>query len=214
MEKAGAFLGISVGSPYYSKQRISNYLSYAKKNFPAFALLIGDVIFRYTLAAFRELTIDEATARACMIGNEREAMLKSLINAETYPFEIIRWQDVERLPLYSTILMRAQESMKSSIAFKSMVRKQVFINLGNRVAVTGLSDDPNVDDNVSKLFDAYIVEEIAGLVAISESTKYNLEIYPGDDLRVLESIYQDAFPEFIQVLPSPRKRQFKKLRLT
>lgn len=213
MEAKGAFLGISVGSPYYSKQRIRKYLDYAKKRFNVFAFLLGDEIFRYTLAGLRGISIDEATSRARKIGIERESMLKDLIRNEVFPISVIRWNYIQNIPMYSLMIEAIQLAYRNDISFKEMVRTQIFLNLGDRVEETGLSRDPSIDNDISFFFDSYILEEVAGLITISEITPYSVEIYPGRDLLILQHIYEDKYTEITKALPLKRKREFLQLKI-
>lgn len=212
-ESAGAFLGISVSSPYYSRQRISHYLTYARLNFPRFAFLIGDEIFRFTLAGLRNMPIDQALARARTIGDEREIMLKEMIRTSGFPANVMRWSDVIAVPQYSLFLSCVSKAYQSNQSFKNMVRKQVFINLGERVTETGLPRNPRNDNEMSGIFDSYILEEVAGLITVCEYTPYRTEIYPGRDLRILQLIYNNKYPEITEVLPLVRKRRFLQLRI-
>lgn len=210
---SGAFLGISIGSPYYSRQRISHYLAYARLKFSCFALLIGDDIFRFTLAGLRGISIDDALARARTIGDEREVMLRDVINSFGIDVSILRWSDIASIPQYAPLLDCVRCTYQKNKQFKDGVRKQVFVNLGDRIAETGLPRNSHFDNEISRLFDSYILEEIAGLVAVSEYTPYATEIYPGRDLQILQRIYKNKFPEISEALPRVRRRRFLQLRI-
>lgn len=210
---SGAFLGISIGSPYYSRQRIGHYLAYARLKFSSFAFLIGDDIFRFTLAALRGIAIDDALARARTIGDEREVMLRDAIHTAGIHSVILRWTAIANIPQYAPLLECLREAYRKNRHFKDGVRKQVFVNLGDRVAETGLSRNSHVDNYASSLFDSYILEEIAGLVTVSEYTPYVTEIYPGRDLQILQQIYKNRFPDISEALPGIKRRRFLQLRI-
>lgn len=212
-DESGAYLGISIGSSYYSKQRIRHYLAYANAVFSHFAFLIGDGIYKFTLAGTKDISLEEATRRAHMIGDERERMLKNIIEMSGHAAKVLRWSDVENMPEYNSLLHVVTETYNTNKQFKKLVRKQIFLNLGGRVAEAGLSQDPRFDNDISNLFDTYILEEIAGLITVSEFTQYHLEIYPGKDLIILKKIYQDRFQKISDALPTIRKRQFKQLKI-
>lgn len=203
-----AFLGISIGKSYYSREHIRNYLSWAEVNFEAFAFLIGDLIYKYTLIAFKGLSFDDATDRALRMGDETARMLTELTAHARMPVTTMRWGDVVSIQEYSVLLGAVDGACKSNPSFQEAVRNQVWLNLGSRLEKIGVPKNPRVHNEISILFDSYIKEEVAGLIAVSEYTRYHTEIYPGQDLKILNDIYADMYPEVSSVLPKERKREF------
>lgn len=206
-----AFLGVSLGKSYYSIQRIKHYLSWAEINFGSFAFLIGDFLYRYTLAGLKGVPLDEAKDRSLQMGEETAQMLTNVSKHARIPVTVLRWNDITSMPEFIRLLHVVNDVARHNVAFQAAVRKQVWLNLGNGVGESGVSEDPVVHNAVSEYFDSYIKEEIAGLITVSEHTEFHTEIYPGRDLEVLENIYKNTYPEISAVLPKNRKRQFTRI---
>jgi tRNA-dependent cyclodipeptide synthase len=209
----GAFLGISVGSPYYSRQRIDHYLAWAALKYGAFAFLVGDGIAKYTIAATKHLPLVAAAARAAEIGDNLCSMLEDACRKCGKAVDIFRWKRVEQIPEYSGLVRAVSAEYSTSAAFKTEVRRQVWRNLGSRIAVLGIAEHESDNSLAAQLCDRYILEEIAGLIAMGEFTGYHLELYPGDDLEILERIYRDEFPAISRALPARRMRRFERLQI-
>jgi len=208
-----AFLGISIGSPYYSADRIHAYLLLAKLRFVRFAFLLGDKISRYSIAATKGMSLPVANQRTQKTTLSLEKMLKRTSEDIGMSVEIYRWKRVQSIPGYGRILAAVKEEFNTNPVFRACVREQVWINLGSRIAASGVFRDAKVTNRAAKLCDRYIVTEVAGLITMSELTPYELEIYPGEDLKIMEVIYKDEFPIIAKALPKIRKRRFECLRV-
>jgi tRNA-dependent cyclodipeptide synthase len=208
-----AYLGVSVGSPYYSRQRMKHYLSYAEVNCPKFAFLIGDDLYRYTAEALKGLSSQQATERSKIIGSNLTKMLTSLCADVTIPCDIVRWVQLSSMDQYQKLYCAAKLEYENNSKFRSAVRNQIFRNLGDKPSALGVSRNPDVQDHRSRLLEIYILNEIAGLITISEFYGFPLEIYPGSDLAILKPIYRGDFTLIKQLIPSPAKRRFLRLRI-
>ena len=213
MMPASGFLGISLGSPYYSRARIDAYLAWASVNLEKFAFLIGDEIFALTNAVFKDISLERSREIAERKGEDIAIMLERAAAAKGLRAHVFRWRDLTRIPQYGVYYRAVRLEYDINERFKSAVRRQVWTNLGSRLAVTGYPPNGLGDNGVSKLLDDYVLHEIAGLVTISEHTAYALEIYPGQDLEILERCYSGEYPRLDAVLPASRKREFLTLHL-
>ena len=108
------FLGVSLGSPYYSNNRIKSYASWAKVNADKFAILVGDEIYKYTLIALKNMTEDEARARAFIVGDDTVTNIeRALYNLDV---AIIRWNDLV-CDAYNEIVKACREEIKNNPIF-------------------------------------------------------------------------------------------------
>lgn len=220
-EPSCAFLGISIGSPYYSRQRIDDYLAWADLKLDHFAFLIGDDIFALTNSVFKKLSLKEAKLAASKKGDNFECMLNKAIKdristgqcKSAQNTKIYRWRDLSKKDEYNQYLQAALMDYKTSDKFRQSLREQIWCNLGSRLSVTGISRDFRKVYQTSIRFDNYLLREIAGLITISEHTIYNTEIYPGDDLFIMENVYASEYDHLASILPENKKRSFMKLQL-
>ena len=217
IEYTPTYLAISLGNPYYTKERISHYLSWAEVQSPKFGFLIGDQLFQYTLGVFQNLNMSQAHIRACSIGDNMAVMLHKIILAHRglrpLDIRVIRWKDLASTPEYNKFYRTAIAAYSDNSKFRQAVRDQIVLNLGNRIASHNASPHSRNQNAATEFLDRYILEEIAGLITISECFGYPQELYPGKDLAIMENIYDNKFPEFSEVLPGKRKRQFLSLRI-
>ena len=89
----GVYLGVSLGVPFYTKDRIENYLAWAAVNTRRFAILLDDEIFAYTLAIFKDIEISLAREKEKKIGDE---MTSWIMEARSkIPFQLFRWKDIQ-----------------------------------------------------------------------------------------------------------------------
>lgn len=199
------FLGYSLGTPYYSSERISSYASWAKINADKFAILIGDEVYKYTLMALKNLSEEEAKSRALSIGDNAEINIKKVLSGMNVT--IYRWNDLIDKK-YELIKKKCYEEKNINLIFSHSVRSQAWENLGNRLEVVGACKNSRCNHSVCLNLDDYVINEIAGLITMSEYVGYNLEIYPGKDLDIIVQIYAGDFPRIESVLPKNRRRRF------
>lgn len=205
----GVYLGISLASQYYSKERIRAYLSWASLNCKKFAFLIGDEIYAYTYAALNDCSLSKALSFAKEIGDQTENSLLSMAPTNT-PATIFRWKDL-KIEEYYVIAKSIKHEYNNNKKFSARVREQVWENLGNNLYAAGACKKPGCPHQVCSFLDQYVLYEIPGLVVISEYLGYQTEIYPGPDLSILSDLYQGTFSFFNNLLPEPRKRKFMDL---
>jgi tRNA-dependent cyclodipeptide synthase len=212
-ESKRAYLGISLGRLYYSTARLNAYCSWAAVNSPrGFAFLIGDDIYAYTLRAFSGLAESTATKRARAKGDDIERQLRRIALARKVTVEIVRWADLSQFDLYRAIFRTADALRASSPGFREALRQQAVTNL--RARLDRLS--PSLGHPAKRrweLLELYVMHEIAGLITMSESHGYEVEIYPGPELQVIEDIYGDRWPELRALLPEFPRRLFKRLEM-
>jgi tRNA-dependent cyclodipeptide synthase len=205
----GVYLGISLASQYYSKERLRAYLSWASVNCRKFAFLIGDEIYAYTYSALNNCKLSEAYDLVKKIGDQTEKSLLNLAPTNT-PTTIFRWDDLKTEEYYS-IMKAVEDEYNSNIKFAMRVRSQVWKNLGNNLYAAGACKEAGCQRQACNLLDKYVLLEIPGLIIISEYLGYETEIYPGPDLSILSDFYKGNFSFINNFFPSPPKRKFMNL---
>lgn len=206
-----AFLGVSIGTKYYSESRISAYLAWADLNTTRFAFLIGDEVHQFTSALLNAVSLEDALKGALLRGDQFERQIKEIMKARGVCHEIIRWRHVREAPEYANWLSAIYRDYENNPDFRGMVRDQVWSSLSSQLAERGYTYPGTVDELSSA--DEFVLHEVAGLIVASEYMGYPLEVYPGPDLTVLEAIYSGAVPALCELLPASPKRQFLNLRL-
>ena len=205
----GMYLGISLASQYYSKERLRSYLSWASLNCRKFAFLIGDEIYAYTYAALNNCQLQEAFDFAKKLGDQIEKSLLNLAPTNT-PATIFRWKDL-KIKKYHSIAKMVISEYNTNKKFALRVREQVWGNIGNNLYAAGACREVGCQHQVCNFLDQYVLYEIPGLIVISEYLGYQTEIYPGPDLSILFELYQGSFSFSDKLIPSPRKRKFVNL---
>lgn len=209
-----AYLGISLGRLYYSTARLNAYCSWAAVNSPrGFAFLIGDDIHAFTLRAFSGLAEATAIRRARAKGDDIERQLKRIAHSRNVTVEIVRWAHLYQCKLYGHLFRAADALRQSNPEFKEALREQAVTNLRRRLdrLTPSLGRSP---EKRWELLELYVMHEIAGLIAMSEQYGYEVEIYPGPELKIIEGIYEHGQPpELGALLPELPRRLFKRLEI-
>lgn len=211
---SSAYLGISLGSSYYSKERLKSYLAWATISCGKFAFLVGDSIYALTHSVVKRMALPQSLAVSTRMGDEMcTAVYRAGVEADISPI-VIRFSELRDDPEYSKLLEVGNDLYSSSAQFRKAVRTQVWTNLHARLA-----DLPEICSSSScghaecERLDSYVIEEIAGLITMSEYRDYQLEVYPGNDLLILKDIYSGKYNEYSEILPEDKRREFLSLTL-
>lgn len=212
-ETDGAFLGVSLGTPYYSKERIRQYLAWAERHHLRFSFLVGDEIFAYTHSVLRYLPLKAAYARAVSIGDDLEVFLTRESRRMGIDARVFRWKNLRKRPEYRRILAMGRCGIIHDSGFRSRVHEEVWRNLGDRLHVADICRSAGCSHVGCRRLDCYVLHEIAGLITMSEYIGYPTEIYPGPDVSIIPEIYDGLFGSFQALLPELGERRFKTIRI-
>lgn len=215
MTSESAFLGISLGRPYYTTERLTAYCAWAKAATERFAFLIGDDLFQFNLRAFKGLAPDEALRRARRKGDDIERQLRRVLAAENYHADIVRWRALPEAPRYTAILNECMRLFRADPTFEVAVRDQVFENIGAKAEQSQFpmqAESGGILGEPTPLH-MYIIHEIAGLSVMCEDLKYHLKVYPGPELKIIDQIYANQWPSLRSLLPTVTYRGFLRLEL-
>lgn len=202
-------LGVSLGCPYYSKERIKLYLAWAKINCNKFGFLIGDEIYAYTYSVLTAKSLSMSKKVAYKMGDQLVQMISNI----SYPelsIHIFRWNDLKGR-IYNQLFDLISKEYKQNEKFAQLIRDEVWLNLGNRLYGAGVCRDWSCNHKECNTLDLYVLHEISGLITIAEYMNFPVEIYPGKDVTILKNIYRNEFPNIYNKLPKPLKRNFVQL---
>ena len=208
-----AFLGVSLGSRYYSVRRLRLYIHWARTNALSFSFLIGDTIYGLTYSVFNRCSPEDGTKVAVALGDQVVERIQAVMAKESFNARVIRWPELESSPHYRRLHDAFQQRYSESPAFVSAVREEVQTNLNRRLTSEVVSRFESEDRGESwRLLDDYVIAEMAGLITMSEYMGFPLEVYPGPDVTMLQRLYTGGFPNLSDVLPVARHRSFLNLR--
>lgn len=203
-----AFVGISINNPYYSTKNLLNYIHYIDNtnnlNIDELAFLIGDIPYSLTYSVLKKTSISKAYQIVKNKGDDYFNLINKFMVKETglsFKIEVIKWIEITNCKFYNTLYKKTLSLYNSNINFKNEVRNQVLINLAKKL------ENKRIKDFELSLLDYYILDEIAGLLTMSEFFDYKYEIYPGKDLFVLEKIISGEYK-----LLAKYKREFVELK--
>lgn len=203
-----AFVGISINSPYFSQDNLMNYIKYINGinnlNISDFAFLIGDTPYSITYSVLNKISISKSYRIVKNKGTDFVNLIKKFLEFETnlsFNTKIFTWEDITNCDFYNDLYEKTLKLYNENDDFRLQIKKQVQYNLKDRLA------NKNINDFELTLLDYYVIDEIAGLLTMSEYFDYKYEIYPGSDLFVLEKIISHDF----QILEN-YKREFINLK--
>jgi tRNA-dependent cyclodipeptide synthase len=211
--KKNGYLGVSLGTPYYSRKRLQRYLEWSREEFDRFAFLIGDGIYALTYSVLHYASRTDAAEKADALGDQAEASIRRVGRTCGIDPTIVRWEDIASTPECVKLLGLIESAYRKDPTFALAVRAEVWRNLGDRLSVVGVCRSPGCNHEECQTLDRYVVNEVAGLITISEHMGYEVEVYPGNDLNVLKGVYADQYPHLSGALPEQRKREFVTIQL-
>ena len=206
--EANVFLGISLGANAYTRNAFNSYLAWSKMNADSFACLIGDDIYALTHSVFNRCKLTKSMIIARAMGRDVARSIERLSLAAGRSTEIYHWRRLKHFGPYGVLKHAAWELYKSDSHFNQAVRNEVKSNITQRLKDHPIEESKE-NAHLWRRLDAYVIHEIAGLITMSEYCGYEMEIYPGHDVRIVEAIYRGEFPELKSLLPDLPKRRFQ-----
>lgn len=144
------------------------------------------------------------------MGDDVSQMIERISARAGARVDIYRWRDVYRSIQYKKIISAVRDQYLGDIKFSAKVRSEVVSNLGKRFADVQDSSEQMLKRKLYRL-DSYVLHEIAGLIVMSEYFGFPTEVYPGEDVKILRSIYKGEFPSLENIIPKKRVRSFCEL---
>ena len=201
------FLGISLSNPYYSRANLVKYMKWIGLSNYELAFLIGDYIHKYTYSVFKDVTLDEALDVCLKMGENMDKNIKRASSKVGKNFNIYHWKEITKNDFYKRLKDNIYNEYINNNNFKKMVRQQVINNLENKINYK-LSNNKTITRKDKYKLDKYVLEEITGLITMSEYLSYSLELYPGNDLFIIKKIYSGEFKQIFRNIKIDYKRKF------
>jgi tRNA-dependent cyclodipeptide synthase len=203
---SSAYLGISLGTNFYSIRRIESYFCWSKIHYDRFSVLIGDWIYAYTHGFFYSSGHRASIGTALAMGDAAAAMCEKASRSSKRPIKVIRWNDLRGMQDYKRILPELFNEYANNKEFRIGCISQIIANLGERVSLPDTAPQRTFHPLV-----CYLLHEICGLIVISEYTDYSTEVYPGKDLGIVTDLYAGRYPVLLNFIPIQPKRSFVSL---
>ena len=184
------YIGISPNSNYFSCENIQNYLDYLssvnKDDVTDVAFLIGDSPYVITYSVLKNVSITFAMEIMDRIGSSKQKCIEKVLKKKVYNFnvKIIRYKELVNRPFYKKLYNKVVKLYDTNSEFRNDIREQVLHNLKIR---------EELNSDKLKLLDLYVLDEIAGLLTMSEDLEYTIEIYPKEDLFILQYIMKGKY---------------------
>ena len=206
------FLGVSLGNPYYSKVNIAKYVDWARSRNNKLAFLIGDDIYKYTHSVLKNSSVKQSEKIANKMGEDMQKNISGVLENKSENFEIFRWNDIKN-NYYYKLFHKIESEYLENKDFRAKMLWQIFENLKHKLEKLGVNNRTQIADEKYYNLVVYLMEEISGLITMSEEIGYPVEIYPGKDLFILQQIYSNELNNISNLLPANPQRSFLSIRL-
>lgn len=207
-----AFLGVSLGKNFFSKQHIAMYSDWALEWCDRFLIVIDDREERYNYQVFRGFGPAESTTRSLERGKEVERAFRKVLphfgNPNRDRITLIRSATLFEVPACAAIAEGLVSNFHSDPKFHDDVISQMFTNIGSRIEKwkEGVSEEIYAE-GLERLAN-YLLEEIAVTAYLREHGDYAIEVYPGPSLRVVKKLYDGLYPELSKQLELREKHGY------
>ncbi|MHC4396711.1 MAG: tRNA-dependent cyclodipeptide synthase [Planctomycetota bacterium] len=192
------YIGISIDNPVFYGSSLEALLLWGIKNFDQSLVIIGDYLRRFNEQIFNHLPVDKAVKAAQDAGDLFLLQTSQLL--EQLPREkisITRWKPCLETDEYKKSRAILDELFDSDPNFKTAVVRDAF-SFAKRQAKQKRTLAIPMEEAI-ELSSQYLMEEIAVFSALSEQG-WNVELYPGPELRVLVEIARGKYSNIPQGL--------------
>ena len=185
-EHRHCYLGVSLANRLFEKPYLPALLEWIAAHFESCLVIIGDHLCRYNERIFRGLDTPQAGDAALEMG--RQYIKNNRHFFEQYPndkFQLTGWREHLNSEQFKEANQRLKKLFETNEEFRKAVEKDAFGYI-NRKSKHGLT--PAVDtEEAAELSCEYLIEEIAVFSVVSQQG-WQVEIYPGPELALLEEI--------------------------
>ena len=182
-----AFMGVSLGRPFYSKENVEKYLLWANEYCDKFVFILSDDPERWNYEVFKRMGQEDALAFARRVGDEYKRCFQRMINKHDLgTAEVKTWRDLfDDNSRYRKILKTFQNHFKEDYEFKEDCIQAVWQNLGQKI-------EKDVKDNKNEVVKYklvnYLLEELTATVFFIQNS-FPVEINPRKLAKINENIY-------------------------
>ena len=185
------YLGISIDNPVFYGKALQALLLWAMENFDQSLVVIGDYLRRYNEQIFNGLQGDKAVKASLDAGDLFILQTSRLFEKlDKEKFTISRWKPCLETDVFKESKAAIDDLFNSDTNFKTAVTRDAF-SFAKRQARQKRTLAIPMEDAI-ELSSQYLMEEIAVFNALSEQG-WNVELYPGPELRVLVDIAKGKY---------------------
>jgi len=195
------YMGISLGQPNFIGERLKAVLDWISKHSERCLLVVGDDLQRINVMIDRRVNEKEALSIARRLGDtEIDILSRMLLDYDDGKFIIARWKELMERDQFTVYQNQLRKLCKNDADFNGSIIKSAKSFVKRRLQRGEIS---STDEHVAvRLSTAYLLEEIT-VFCLLASEGWNVEIYPGPELPVLEEIAKGLHSG----VPSPLKER-------
>jgi tRNA-dependent cyclodipeptide synthase len=190
-KSVNAFIGVSLGKPFYSKENIEKYFLWAEKHCKKFILILADEPEKWNYQAFKRLTKSESLSFAQKVGGDYKRGFLRIINKHNLKnIEVKVWKDLfENNQEYEEILAIFKKHFSENKQFREDCIKTIRQNLGQKINEELEGDKEKI---VADILSNYLLEELAATIWFIKNG-FPIEINPRELVKLNESIYTNKY---------------------
>lgn len=191
--KRKCFIAASLNNSFFNTEKLDLLLNWTSKRFDQCIIIISDYLYRYNVEILTGKTGKDAEIEANAIGQGFKNILDKYLSAYSEEkFKVIHWKEYTQKPDFVFSLTTVEALYDSNQQFRNSVDKTAkdFISrLSLREVKPVISDNKAIELSIK-----FILEECAVYNLLSLDG-YNVDIYPGTYLPVLQDISEGKFPD-------------------
>lgn len=192
-KSVNAFMGVSLGKPFYSKENIEKYFLWAEKHCKKFILILADEPEKWNYQAFKRLSKSESLSFAQKVGEDYKRGFLRIINKHNLKnIEIKVWKDLfEKNQEYEEILAIFKKHFSENNQFREDCIKTIRQNLGQKIGEELEGDKEKI---VADILSNYLLEELVSTIWFIKNG-FPVEINPRELVELNESIYSKKYEQ-------------------
>jgi len=185
------YIGISLGNPIFQGKYLQAILFWAVERFEESLVVVGDHLCRFNERIFNGLNGEKAIQTANNLGDNFIEQTKDLFaQLPQDKIKMTRWKARLETAEYAESKAALDTLFHTNDEFMASVKREAFSFIERQ---TKHNKKPAVEiEEAIKLSCEYLLEEIAVFSALSEQG-WNVELYPGPELKVLEDVARGMY---------------------
>jgi len=182
-----AFMGVSLGRPFFSKENIEKYFLWASKYCKKFLLILADEPERWNYQVFKNIDKKQALYLALKTGKEYKQGFEKTINKYSLKdIKIKTWKELfSNDQQYERILDKLYKYFKRDRNFGEDIIETTRNNLKLK----------NIDERLPN----YLIEETAAIIWLTKND-FPVEINHNSLAKINKNIYSNKYPKLTKEL--------------
>jgi tRNA-dependent cyclodipeptide synthase len=202
------YVGISINNPLFYGYNLRSILEWINTHFTDCLIVIGDYLFRHNEKILSGKTDTDAIKSALLRGDTYVQELNDLLaEVGQQKFKIVRWKKLYNKESTQEAFVKLKNMYQCDSEFQKQVKDSA-TNFIFRKQKQGKNIPHQVDEAI-ELSCKYLLEEMSvfnTLVGLG----WKVEVYPGEQIPILEKIIENKFPSSPENL---QERVFVNLKL-